>query len=171
NGDGAPDFTLPGADPLHKDLFVEVDAMAKRGPVPLPPITDVTGDKVPVVITSANNALTTGTRVTVSGVEGNTAANGSFAVTRIDSNHFQLDGATGNGPYTGGGSWALTSLTGTGLATDTILDTVIDAYRRAPVTNPDGHGGINLHVQIDERGVPRKSWDTDRDNDTFTPYG
>ena len=33
NHDGTIDLTLPGASPLHKDLFVEVDAMLGRAPL------------------------------------------------------------------------------------------------------------------------------------------
>ncbi|MFO0824393.1 MAG: beta-1,3-glucanase family protein [Gemmataceae bacterium] len=59
----------------------------------------------PIVITSANHGLTTGDNVTVSGVMGNTAANGAFTVTVIDANTFSLNGSTGNGNYTSGGFW------------------------------------------------------------------
>jgi hypothetical protein len=62
----------------------------------------------PVVITSASHGLQTGQRVTVSGVGGNTAANGTFVVTRVDANTFSLDGSTGNGAYTSGGTWLVT---------------------------------------------------------------
>lgn len=62
----------------------------------------------PIVVTSASHGLTTGARVTVSGVGGNTAANGTFVVTRIDANTFSLDSSTGNGSYTSGGSWHAT---------------------------------------------------------------
>ena len=46
---------------------------------------------------------TTGT-VTVAGVLGNTAANGSFAATVVDSTHLSLNGSVGNGAYAGGGN-------------------------------------------------------------------
>lgn len=64
----------------------------------------------PIVITSAGHGLTTGTRVTVSGVGGNTAANGTFTVTVVDSNTFSLDGSTGNSAYTSGGTWHVAGL-------------------------------------------------------------
>lgn len=62
----------------------------------------------PIVITSANHNLYDGMRVTISGVLGNTAANGTFVVTRIDANTFSLNGSTGNGSYTSGGTWNVT---------------------------------------------------------------
>ena len=46
-----------------------------------------------------------GDEVQLSGVTGNTAANGAFQVTPLDSFTFALDGSAGNGAYTGGGVW------------------------------------------------------------------
>src|SRR5207253_2644425 len=43
----------------------------------------------------------------VSGVLGNTAANGPFSVTVVDPDHFILDGSYGNGVYAGGGTWTI----------------------------------------------------------------
>lgn len=59
----------------------------------------------PIAITAAGHGLSTGNQVEISGVLGNTAANGSFVVTVLDANTFRLDGSTGNGTYAGGGSW------------------------------------------------------------------
>ena len=59
----------------------------------------------PIIITSDNNGLVTGDSVTIGGVLGNTAANGTFTVTYINSNQFSLNGTTGNGTYSGGGTW------------------------------------------------------------------
>lgn len=64
----------------------------------------------PIVVTCANHGLTDGVYVTVSGVAGNTAANGSFAVTRLSASTFSLDGSTGNGAYTSGGTWNVAGL-------------------------------------------------------------
>lgn len=72
-------------------------------------ITNAT-NATPIVITSANHGLTTGTKVVISGVTGNTAANGEFVITVIDSNSFSLNGSSGNGAYTGGGTWHVAGL-------------------------------------------------------------
>jgi hypothetical protein len=66
----------------------------------------------PIAVTSANHGLTTGTKVTISGVTGNTAANGSFIVTKVDVNTFTLNGSTGNSAYVSGGTWNTTGLYG-----------------------------------------------------------
>lgn len=61
----------------------------------------------PIQITTASsNSLITGQTVVISGVGGNIAANGTFVVTVIDSTNFTLNGSTGNGTYTTGGSGA-----------------------------------------------------------------
>lgn len=170
--DGNIDLDLPalGADPNHKDLFVEVDGMTGLGPRALPGISDASNTS-PIVITSSSHGVTTGTRVKVQGVTGNSAANGTFTATRIDGDQFQLDGISGNGSYGGGGAWSLADLEGTGLTTNTVLDLVADAFYNAPVTNPDGQSGINLHVQVDQTNLPVQSWDTDLDGDGLSPYG
>ena len=66
----------------------------------------------PVVITSTAHGLTTGALITVVAVTGNTGANGTFVVTRVDANSFSLDGSTGNGAHAGGGTWNVTGLYG-----------------------------------------------------------
>lgn len=69
-------------------------------------VSATTGNAVsPIQITTvATNALVTGQTVVINGVTGNTAANGTFTITVIDNTHFTLNGTTGNGSYTGGGS-------------------------------------------------------------------
>ena len=58
----------------------------------------------PIQVTASGHGLTTGDRVRIAGVAGNTAANGTFTVTVIDANDFTLDGSFGNGTYLAGGS-------------------------------------------------------------------
>ena len=56
-------------------------------------------------ITSDNHGLKNGDRVRISGVLGNTAANGDFTVLLVSENVFRLSGAFSNGTYTSGGKW------------------------------------------------------------------
>lgn len=51
------------------------------------------------ITTSTTNGLTTGQTVTISGVTGNTAANGTFTITVVNNSNFTLDGSTGNGTF------------------------------------------------------------------------
>lgn len=57
-----------------------------------------------VITTTSTNALVTGQQVVISGVGGNTAANGTFQITVVTNTTFQLNGTVGNGGYTGGGT-------------------------------------------------------------------
>jgi len=66
-------------------------------------------------ITSPVHGLKTGDEIRITGVLGNTAANGTFKVTVIDANRFRVSGVVGNGNYGGGGNWVrLNDLTPTG---------------------------------------------------------
>ncbi len=57
----------------------------------------------PIVITEATHGRTTGNIVVIHDVGGNTAANGTFAITKVNDNTYSLDGSTGNATYTSGG--------------------------------------------------------------------
>lgn len=58
-----------------------------------------------LILTSPGHGLKTGEEIRVTGVLGNTAANGTFKVSVLTANTFRLIGAVGNGTYGGGGSW------------------------------------------------------------------
>lgn len=67
-------------------------------------ITGATNASPIVITTSGSHGLTTGASVTLSGVMGNTAANGTFTITVISPTSYSLGGSTGNGSYTSGGT-------------------------------------------------------------------
>jgi hypothetical protein len=58
-----------------------------------------------LLITSPGHGLQTGDEIRITGVLGNTAANGTFKVSVVDGNTFRLDNAAGNSTYGGGGNW------------------------------------------------------------------
>ncbi len=58
----------------------------------------------PIVVTITSHGFETGDQATISGVLGNTAANGNWSITVLTANTFSLDGSTGNGSYTSGGT-------------------------------------------------------------------
>ena len=63
----------------------------------------------PIVITTDSTAsLATGQSVVIQGVLGNSDANGTWTIKVIDGATFSLNGSTGNGAYTTGGTWNLT---------------------------------------------------------------
>lgn len=56
----------------------------------------------PIVITvAANSGLKTGDRVAISGITGNTNANGEWTLAAVTATTFQLVGSAGNGTYGG----------------------------------------------------------------------
>lgn len=81
----------------------------------------------PIVITSANHGLATGNQVLITGVGGNTNANGTFIITVVDANSFSLNGSTG-GPanYTTGGTWTYSNRTPPLVSGTTIHDLIVD---------------------------------------------
>jgi hypothetical protein len=90
-------------------------------------VTTTTGNGVsPIVVTtSGTHKFTTGDSVTISGVVGNTAANGTFTITYVGTNQFSLDGTTGNGAYSSGGYVAyayIINLARTGTPADGSID-------------------------------------------------
>ena len=104
-------------DPTQIDTLITADGadIAETGP-----ITGAT-NAAPIVITTPYNlaldeygtiGLFTGMSVTIAGVQGNTAANGTWAITVISPTTFSLNGSSGvgNGAYTTGGTWSLTLL-------------------------------------------------------------
>ena len=68
-------------------------------------VSNTSGNSIsPITITtSVTNNLTTGQTVTISGVTGNTAANGTWTITVLNGTQFTIN-ATGNGTYGGGGT-------------------------------------------------------------------
>lgn len=74
-------------------------------------ITDAT-KRTPIKITTASaHGLATGDEVQVSGVQGNTAANGTTTVKVVSSTEFTLDGTVGNDTYVSGGSKTVNAAT------------------------------------------------------------
>ncbi len=76
---------------------------------PLGTVKTVTAasNAIPIQLTVATHGYTNGALVNVYGVNGNTAANGSWTIMIVDANNFTLNGSSGNGAYTSGGSVTL----------------------------------------------------------------
>jgi len=53
------------------------------------------------ITTGVTTGLSSGQQVTITGVLGNTAANGTFTITVIDGTNFTLNGSVGNGTFVG----------------------------------------------------------------------
>ena len=74
----------------------------KAGPV-LKIITAAT-NVTPIKITCIAHGFSTGDKVFIAGVTGNTNANGGYTITKVDADKFTLDGRSGNAGYLGGGT-------------------------------------------------------------------
>lgn len=101
NADALPTYRIYGPDG-----FVEDGTCAFKDSGSVTAATNA----APIQITSASHGLTTGARITITGVAGNTAANGTFTITKVNDNAFTLDSSTGNGAYVSGGVWNKTGL-------------------------------------------------------------
>ncbi len=84
----------------------------------------------PIVITSTAHGLTTADIVTISGVGGNTAANGTFRITNTGADTFSLQSmaaqanVAGSGAYTSGGTWYKANYAGTRATALTTQDSI-----------------------------------------------
>ncbi len=102
----------PASNPAYR--IYDGDTLVQNGTGFLSPADsgDVTGANTssPITITSVGHGLATGTVVTVKNVGGQTGANGTFAVTVLTDDTFQLVGSTTVGAYTTGGTWQVAGL-------------------------------------------------------------
>ncbi len=102
-------------------------------------VVSAASNATPIVITSNAHGLSSGNQVTVSGVVGNTAANGTFTVTVLDANNFRLENSTGNGVYAAGtGTWFRT--------TDARFDGDLDNKAGGPANEFAFRSGNTLYV-------------------------
>jgi hypothetical protein len=123
----------------------------------------------PIVITAGTHNLTSGAVVTVAGVGGNTAANGTFVITVLSSTTFSLNNSVGAGAYTSGGTatWTGSMQTGTGTSTIVFSGAAYDElYPLVTITTGGtlGTTGIQFTVSLDagrSLNLPRISLGTD----------
>lgn len=133
--------TASSTTPLYR-VYAQ-DGLVESGTLSAGDTGSITGasNATPIVITAANHGLVTGQRVTIAGVGGNTAANGTFTVTRIDADSFSLDGSIGNGAYTTGGTWTVT-----GLYSKTLTPTLAGGYSQGEHYDVIVYGTIGGNV-------------------------
>ena len=98
-------FTL--GSPVGNQTATTGGATWSVGMGPTTAITGATDGGEIVLITDSTTGLVNGNMVSVSGVEGLTAANGVFAVTNVTPTSLTLAGSLGNLAYTGYGGWSM----------------------------------------------------------------
>lgn len=91
---------------VSADLIAPWEATEGTMPAQESEVGTITGatNASPIVVTITAHGYETGDQATISGVLGNTAANGNWTITVINANTFSLNGSTGNGSYTSGGT-------------------------------------------------------------------
>lgn len=93
----------------------------------------------PIVLTTTAHGITDVSLVTVAGVAGNTAANGTWIAERVTNTTLKLRGSIGNGVYTSGGTATVTD-TFTVIAEVTDIQ---DAGISATVVDVTAHDGAS----------------------------
>ncbi len=96
--DALPAVRVYGPDGLMAN-GTSTAALAESGSV------NDASNTTPIVISSAGHGLSTGMKVKVASVTGNTGANGTWIITVVDANTFSLATSVGNGAFAGGGTW------------------------------------------------------------------
>ena len=99
----AEDEAWPGDD-LYPGLPIKIEFVCGYGAQSRTALTSATNAS-PIVITSVGHGLSTGDRVRIESVIGNTAANGYWTVTKLTADTFSLNTSTGNAAYTSGGTF------------------------------------------------------------------
>src|SRR5574344_879972 len=96
----------------------------------------------PIVITAVGHGFLTGDKVKIFGVGGNTAANGTFTITKIGTDTFSLDGSVGNGAFSSNGTAIIYPIADDNLvnkkyADDNLVEALADVLADvlAPVTS------------------------------------
>jgi Pectate lyase superfamily protein len=92
--------TINAAAPIGGTVY-----FPHNNPNSIPVLVSAASNASPIEITTSSpHGLSTGQLVWVTGVLGNLAANGYFICTVVDGSHVTLNGSTGSGTYTSGGT-------------------------------------------------------------------
>jgi hypothetical protein len=127
---------------------------------PTAPPTTITGatNASPIVITDIAHGYVSGQQAQIASVGGNTAANGTWTITVIDGSHFSLNGSTGNGAYTSGGTAALVAPTFTFSAADAGKVMTITYVYSVPDSNSNGQPQQKLSLTLFLGSRPQTPW-------------
>lgn len=111
--------------------YTLLDAAAPRA------ITSST-NATPIAVTAASHGLVTGDKITIFGHATNTAANGTWVVTRTGANTFTLNNSVGNGIGAGTGTFAKGGVV-----------PLLDDFQHAIISiNTDGGGDAAMTVKL-----------------------
>ena len=108
---------------------------------------DSSTNATPIVVTDASHGLVTGDRVTIISHATNTAANGTWTVTKVDANTFSLNGSVGNGVGGGTGSWAKIAASAVFTQDSSVINLTID-------TDGGGDAAYTLKLWGSDSAIP-----------------
>lgn len=119
----------------------------------------------PIVITSNSHGLSDGQIVKISGVLGNTGANGVWTVQNKTSNTFELASSQGNGTYTTGGTWR----SGAGTINYTNVQTTTDSrvVKRQILRNKDGDART-FYIDVEDTTLTGTSFNSTNADSALT---
>ncbi len=121
----------------------------------------------PIVVTSASHGLSTGAVVKITGVGGNTSANNTWTITKVDGDTFSLNNSHGTADYNGGGTWISGVLTITYANIQAPTDPKV--VRRQILRNTDGQAAT-FYVDVDTTDLSSSTF-TSTQTDTFLAAG
>jgi hypothetical protein len=121
-------------------------------------ITDASSPGTIVITTSSTANLTSGEFVTIAGVGGNTAANGTWSINVLSPTTFALTGSTGSAAYTSGGTWTYAGADNVYLYDNNSSDAAYQtnalvSHAAGSTTAPDAGGGTAPSITADGRYV------------------
>ena len=128
---------------LANDGSVALNALQSYSTVSVTGATNAT----PVVITATAHGRSTGDSVYISGVLGNTAANGTWIITKVDANSFSLNSSVGNGAYSSGGTVYLLPSSPQNLTPKQYVDNTVNTTF-SNITNP-----LNVPYSVNSAAV------------------
>lgn len=105
----------------------------------------------PIVITSTAHGLATNDRVKIEGVRGNYSANGTWTITKINSDTFSLNVSLGTGLYTGGGTISVGAGT-IGYSSIPDASAVTNVFKKQILRSKDGDANtyyLDLDSEVD----------------------
>lgn len=116
-------------------------------------ITAATNASPIAVTTSAAHGLESNDIIAISGAVGNTAVNGQFTVTVVDATHFTLNGSSGNGAWTSGGTVAHIGFSLPSFTTDnTVFPQNSDFTVKTRIATLSANTGVTFHYNDSSDG-------------------
>lgn len=101
----------------------------------------------PIVVTAVGHSFLTGDKVQIAGVGGNTAANGTFTITKIGADTFSLDGSVGNGAFSSNGTAIIVPVNAGNLINKAYLDANAGALKISAL------GTVSSNITLDTNTV------------------